>query len=212
MTGEAGAPATAGAILYDGNAGAPIDEYIDISPSPTQGVDQLIVSYRLFGGGTGGGIFSNVAQTIVGGLTMGAADPIHTCSVQAKNSFTGELSAVAVATTAGQTGATISGKTAANTPTYVLAQPAAPLLNSVFNGSASLFIATVPGARSQQVELWENTANNSGTATLVGTATNSGALFLRTGTPGSVKFYWARTKNATDSKFSAFSNPTLVVF
>jgi hypothetical protein len=54
--------------------------------------------------------------------------------------------------------------------------------------------------------------NIPGTATRVGTATNNGALFVRTGTPGSVKLYWARTKNTTDDEFSGFANPTLAVF
>jgi len=140
------------------------------------------------------------------------ADSLTTCTVRAKNSVTGELSAIVSVISGTRTYAQVNDLLEAASTQYALSPPKAPLVTSVATGTAQLRVATVPGSKAQQVELWENTVNSSGTATLVGTATNGSATFVRTGTPGQVKFYWARTKNATDSKFSGFSNPTLVVF
>jgi hypothetical protein len=214
LTGEPGIQPP-GAIVIDTDGTSGVTLALVLAPSPSAGADILqgtIAETHAGGSSSGPWSTANVAQTQTIATFGALAATITTLTAQAKNSVTGEVSAAVSIVLGTPTTAALNGVTEVASTQYCLPPPKAPRINSVASGNVQLLVETVPGSKSQQVELWENSVNNSGTATLVATATNSNATFTRTGTPGAVKFYWARTKNATDSKFSGFSNPTLVVF
>lgn len=102
--------------------------------------------------------------------------------------------------------------TNSNALNIILPTPAAPRLLASFSGAAQLFVPQVGGSRSIKMRLYENSTNDSSTASLVDTQTNNGVTFSRTGSAGTVKWYWARTYDDGNNVMSGFSNPTLVVF
>lgn len=211
LLGDQGALQPPGAVLIDGGVtGGQVTVALVLSPSPSSGANQILCNMTHGSGSLANSPTTNTAHTqnytpawLTGNLTV--------LNVRAFNSATGEESPTIRLIPSAQAIGAIDGLVEAST-FYILAPPKPPLILAVATGTVQLRIPTVPVSKSQQVELWENTVNNSGTATLVGAMANSNATFVRTGSPGQVKFYWARTKNVTDSKFSGFSNPTLVVF
>ena len=210
LQGETGNPQPPGFWLYR-SVSAPnvfvVMRYWENS-SPTTAVDTHAWTYTT--------VTEVAASATTGGsrnLGSGGANFLAS-TVQGKIAATAELSAaVAVAggTQASLTGADINTPVA---PHYYLPPPRRPFAAGVHSGSVTLRVPQVPGSKSAEIELWENTTNVFGTATLLSTQTNDadGLSHVVSGTSGQVKFYWARTKNGPDSKFSPPSNAALIVF
>ena len=219
LVGETGIQPPGGAIIDGAGVGSTcrIDFALEVSPSA--GVDTILWSITVDSGGgpaTTTGTQALPASSINTGIfNTNPTGHLRAATIQAKNSVTGDVSVVADLF-AGGLGflafASQNDMTEATSTRYYLQPPAAPTINSVFSGSASLAIPTVPGVKVTHVELWENTVNDSSTATLISTSTNVGNTYARTAAAGTVKFYWARAKNNADTKFSLYSRPTLVVF
>jgi hypothetical protein len=187
-----------------------------VSPSPTTGIYEIVVfGVYVPGGGGTFPISQTVANTQGVQTTLGVPsnfNQLNSLLAKARNSITLQESVPVNIIPSTTLKASIAGLTTTTSTLYVLPPPKALRIQSVFNGTAQLVLRQVPGGKSTRIELWSNAVNDSGTASLVSTDTNADVVKNEPAAPGSVKFYWARTKNAADSKFSGFSKPMLAVF
>lgn len=213
LTGETGIQPPGGVLSDVVIPSATCTMLMTTLPSPSPGADTILYVITSTSGTVSGSVANGVNTT--GNIGVAVGGNVSVATVQAKNSITGELSAVANVLNGTKTYAALNDVNEINSTVYALAPPAAPTLQSSFGGSAVLAITAVvvdPAPKPQNIELWTNTVNDSSTASLVSTLSNATQNVIVSGTAGQVKFYWARTKNATDSKFSPFSKPTLVVY
>lgn len=157
---------------------------------------------------------SNFSGTVTAGATTGVnmsnAFGASTSNITAK--CTDQNGATSTLTFAPFNTGAINGKNASNSPVYRLNTPARPWIASSTNGSNTFYLSATAHPRATHIELWENTTNDSGTASLVGTVANTGGSVTLSRTTGTKRWYWARLKNATDSKYSGFSNVQLAVY
>lgn len=157
---------------------------------------------------------SNFSGTVTAGATTGVnmsnAFGASTSNITAK--CTDQNGATSTLTFAPFNTGAINGKNASNSPVYQLNTPARPWIASSTNGSNTFYLSATAHPRATHIELWENTTNDSGTASLVGTVANTGGSVTLSRTTGTKRWYWARLKNATDSKYSGFSNVQLAVY
>ena len=144
----------------------------------------------------------NAAASIAGNWTLNVEDVSNVV-----------LTSMTVAAT-GTAGGMSDFSTATTTFLTPPASPA-PSLTSLTSGSANLFVPDVTYvSRATHVRLYSNTTPDSGTATLVTTTavSASGITFAVTGTPGTLKYYWAKIYVSDLASEGPVSKPVLVVF
>jgi hypothetical protein len=221
VTGEGGAVGGPGHIVYDSNVGTPGAGNVlaELTPPGSGNAVSMTWRYAVITTATG------VVVSTSGPVVVSAAQQVVTANTGLPPTFasgntarfeswctdaSGSVSATN--TNGGIVNTDVDGKTAASTTLYFLPTPAAPRLLSIFNGVASILGVTPGGSRTTHLELWENSTNNSGTASVVTAVAVGSTTWTRTAAIGTVKWYWLKSKNVTDSKVSGFSNPILVVF
>lgn len=211
LLGETGNLQPPGGALVDVNATANlIALQVKFAASPSGGADtyEVVSGVTVLYSGPSATAQSTTVQTGNGSATLSEY------KVRAKNSTTGEISIESLINSSIAAGlGQVDGDTEATATHYALAPPATPILTKLFSGSAEIKVLPVAGVRALEIEIWTNTVNDTGTASGLLTAANSGVVTASiTGTPGQAKFIWARTKNASGPHYSYFSNPLLVVF
>ncbi len=211
VLGEGANVGIPGAVVYDNAAGTTVDLTADFT-LPVSG-NAVNVKYSL--SWTGFGVVATGTVTAAGlstvhiytygsgaGFTSGSLDVWS----EDQNGASSVVGSVALTATS------MNGLTNSTTTFYSLPTPARPWVVSGTNGANTFYLSPVTSGKATHIELWENTTNNSGTASLVGTVTNAGGSVTLSRTPGATRWYWARTKNATDSKYSGFSNVQFAVY
>lgn len=217
-----GLVAPGGAHIDADASGTAFGGEIAIWAGPTAGADQYRAELQTTSGGawgpTGDGqtIWTgNLAstQTAFSIASQPLAASIYGARIRIENSLNGAIGPWtginlwnAVSTT------TANGWTAATSTLFKLPAAHAPRIVSAYAGQARLLLTAANGNKADSIELWTNTTDNVGTATLLTTVANANTNYDVTGTVGQAKFYWARVKSSTGPAYGPYSAPVLLVF
>lgn len=109
----------------------------------------------------------------------------------------------------------LTGLTETSTTFKALPSAPMPILYALGSGAAQLqLLAALNCPNCDAIQLWENTTNSFGTATLINTTgTNVDTTVSVSGTIGTVKYYWIRYKKNTGPAFGPQSpTPLLIAF
>lgn len=106
----------------------------------------------------------------------------------------------------------IDGHTEGTATFFEHPAPKAPRVLSANSGAARLRLFATTSTRADGLDLYENTTNDSGTATLVSSLSHADQTVTVSGASGTVKFYWTRAKSTSPAKTGPFSLAALVVF
>lgn len=208
LLGEPGGLKPPGCAVVDTTVGGVIVANLVLWASPSSGWDKFVVKR--------GGVTTEFVKgtTVTNFVTVtNVAANTGPWELWVSNSATAEESAKVGTVDFGTViGGDVIDATEATTTKYVLPTAPAPRLRSAHSGSARLEITASPASRVSHLQLFSNTVNDSGTATLVTDLTNVDQAYYVTGSPGQVRYYWTKCRDTGSTHFGPFSRATVVVF